>query len=486
MKRRTRISRHSFQLLGRLYATLGDLGEWKPVRLRGVCELSRTKVKIAAEDLPVELVLGPNGKRLQLYWESPLEPTEVAPGEARLIILDPDLYAKEISGFMLVAPGGRLVLGRGDRTQQVMLNFPHWVKRCHLLVRHGGDGVVLQNFSLGGASVAPAEDQVRPHRHAVMDRLGACLCGLGAPLGRDQALALLQRVNRLAADEPYRPRDSRGLPGSLLNLPYHLAPVMVADLHARVDNLLTVLSQNRFFDAIERGKAYLLLLGDAVHSEDENRLTQMEESMRLMDIYFTLKVKYPSRVFYLRGNHDAFGEEVSKKGVPQGPLWAKALREQRGSAYLEAMAQFYDGLPYLALSGDFIACHGGPPRTRVSRETLVDLVRYPRLIREILTNRLRRPGNPQGYTGRHIDALRDSLRLMPEAAFIVGHTPLDREDTLWMNAGGIPGHYILYSAGVSEVGIVTRVGGRLVSLRYPTEPLTRRLAAPLADGPGLS
>jgi hypothetical protein len=36
---------------------------------------------------------------------------------------------------------------------------------------------------------------------------------------------------------------------------------------AQVDNLLTVLSQNAFLDAIEEGSAALVILGDAVHCE---------------------------------------------------------------------------------------------------------------------------------------------------------------------------------------------------------------------------
>lgn len=33
-------------------------------------------------------------------------------------------------------------------------------------------------------------------------------------------------------------------------LPQRLTPILVADLHAQVDNLLTVLSQNAFLDAL--------------------------------------------------------------------------------------------------------------------------------------------------------------------------------------------------------------------------------------------
>jgi UDP-2,3-diacylglucosamine pyrophosphatase LpxH len=117
---------------------------------------------------------------------------------------------------------------------------------------------------------------------------------------------------------------------------------MVGDLHARVDNLLVLLSQNGFLDGLERGSAALLILGDAVHPNTEGELEDMEGSLSMMDLIFRLKVTFPDRVFYLRGNHDSFSADVAKSGIPQGLLWARALREGRGKAYAAAMGQFYE------------------------------------------------------------------------------------------------------------------------------------------------
>jgi len=39
-----------------------------------------------------------------------------------------------------------------------------------------------------------------------------------------------------------------------------LTPIVVGDLHAQLDNLLKILSENSFLDCLERGDAALILL----------------------------------------------------------------------------------------------------------------------------------------------------------------------------------------------------------------------------------
>ena len=473
MKLRTSIPRRSFPLLGRLYATLGGLGESKILRPRGPCQLSRTSIKVLLKDLPVEIQLGGTGKRLQIHYESRLDQSCLS--VPNIFVIDPDQYAAGIHGFFRLKPGTRAVLGRGDRIQQAMLAFPLGARRFHLLIVHCGDGVIVRNLSQDGATLGSIPDELQPHRIAVVKRLLDLLGANREPLPPAAALDLLRKVNDLANRAPYQPVDAQGLPGGLLELPYHLTPVLVGDLHGQFENLLTILSQNRFLEMIERGKAYLLLLGDLVHSEENNLLANMDGSMVMMDLYFRLKSLFPLGVFFIRGNHDSFAEEVSKQGIPQGLLWAKALRERRGLAYLEGMEQFYNTLPYMAVSGDYIACHGGPPRTKVSRDLLINMKGDPSLVREVISNRFRHPGNMQGYTNRHIEDLRLVLGLtIPNTAVIVGHTPVNYQDTLWANAGGIKGHYILFSAKPNEVGLITRVGGWFVPMRFAVEEVTRQ------------
>ena len=66
---------------------------------------------------------------------------------------------------------------------------------------------------------------------------------------------------------------------------------------------------------------------------------------------------------------------------------------------------------------------------------------------------------------------RKTLKLSPEAPIIVGHTPLDREQTYWFDVGGAENHHILFSAGETWVGAFVGFQGRLQALRFPCEPL---------------
>jgi hypothetical protein len=42
--------------------------------------------------------------------------------------------------------------------------------------------------------------------------------------------------------------------------------------------------------------------------------------------------------------------------------------------------------------------------------------------------------------------LRRRLGVDPDTPFVVGHTPLSPDDTLWLDAGGIENHHVLFGA----------------------------------------
>ncbi|HOL63809.1 MAG TPA: metallophosphoesterase, partial [Accumulibacter sp.] len=67
---------------------------------------------------------------------------------------------------------------------------------------------------------------------------------------------------------------------------------------------------------------------------------------------------------------------------------------------------------------------------------------------------------------------RQCLQVSPETPLIVGHTPINREDTLWLNVDGIANHHVLFSANPDQVGVFTRIGNTMVPLRYPVDALT--------------
>jgi hypothetical protein len=134
-----------------------------------------------------------------------------------------------------------------------------------------------------------------------------------------------------------------------------------------------------------------------------------------MDLIFRLQLAFLGQVYYLRGNHDSFAEEISKFGVPQGVLWEHALRDDRGAAYFEAMCRLYQRLPYVITSPRFVACHAGPPTSSVSRDELINVRDNPRLMRELTWMRLRKPSSPAGYGPGDVKRLRKALGLVPRS-----------------------------------------------------------------------
>ena len=100
-------------------------------------------------------------------------------------------------------------------------------------------------------------------------------------------------------EEPFRPLRNDNIPGAIIELDENSVPVIVGDLHAQVDNLLKVLSENCLLGCMQNGSATLVLLGDAVHSEHIDDMEEMDSSILIMDLIFTLKLRFPNNFFYI-------------------------------------------------------------------------------------------------------------------------------------------------------------------------------------------
>ncbi len=461
-------------LLKRLRRAFSGLSRCPQLKLRDAYRLVDGSVRVPYEGFPIELLLGNDGKRLHLYPEYPLQGDGKPGGSPNFLIEEPDHAAgTAISGFLRLEPGQELTLGTEDRQQRVLFDYPDSVAPRHLKVVHDDDAVVFRDRTSIGTCLSPMLNVEKTERLACLRRVLEIFGGPLKPLRKGDALALIEQVNHVMKNEVFRPRDSRGLPGGLLQLPGELTPIVVADLHGRVENLLVILSHNGFLRALEKGEACLVILGDAVHSERDGELEEMDDSMLMMDLIFRLKLRFPENFFFLRGNHDSFSEDIGKGGVPQGLLWKRALKKARGPDYRRAMQRYYDLLPYAVTSPDFCATHAAPPRNKISVDKLIEIHRYPGLVKELINNRMLRSNRPSGYTKGDVRRFRKALGVSPETPFIVGHTPMDRTDTYWLNVGGADNHHILYSAGETWVGTITRIHGEMCPMRYPCEPELR-------------
>ena len=247
--------------------------------------------------------------------------------------------------------------------------------------------------------------------------------------------------------------------------------MIVGDLHAEVDNFLKILSVGGYLEGLASGDVILLFLGDLVHSQVRGQLEEMTSSLLMLDLIFKLKIRFPNRVFFLRGNHESLDENVGKGGVPQGLILQDRAKTLRGMTYVERLAECFDLLAYVVKTDDFIAIHAGPSRSSGTQQDLVDIRDHPQLAWELTWNRLRRPTRPAGYTKKDVKAFRARLGAGKRTPLIVSHTPQSNDGTLWMNVGEIKNHHIVYSANQDKLALFIRVGREMVPLEYPVEPL---------------
>ena len=434
----------------------------------GSDRLVGTKVRVGLWDLPVEITVGP--QKVQAHPEL-IPARESETRTQSVILLDPEEYSTRISGFVRLEPGDRTRIGKGEEDYQISLQLPDDILP-RLQIANEGEWLEISDLdSPTGSTVSTLEDpgeggQLARDRAQRLERVLEIYGGPLRPLERTAALTVLEAVNDNLERAPFRPPDSRGLPGGLVELPARLTPVIGGDLHANLDNLLTILSENRFVEEMAEDRAVVILLGDAVHLEDGDRISEMDSSMLMMDLIFKFMLAFPGRFIYLLGNHDSFSHEVTKEGVEQGRLWKRSLREERGERYVEQMQRFYDLSPYIVMSDDFLCCHAGPPMGGVSREKVIDIQRHPRLQHQLTWTRLKTPGKPAGYTKSEVVAFKKAMGLAKTDPLIVSHTPADEKGTVWINVGGVKHHHLVYGARLGKVAVFTRVGSRIVPLIY--------------------
>lgn len=403
------------------------------------------------------------------------------------ILFDPERRSTGISHFLRLSPGETLAIDRNAANQKYVFGSPRDAFRRHFSAIHEGDALVFKDpISELGTYISKIDEgrdafDLPGRRATALKRVSEIFGGPILPLPPAQALDVLRQVNQRLKDQPQCPKDSAGNPGGVLELPPHLIPILVGDLHAQTENLLKILSENAYLESLEDGKAALILLGDAVHSEQDGELEDMDSSLLIMDLIFKLKLQFPDQVFYIVGNHDSFSHDVMKQGVPQGLLWDKHVMTSRGEEYRMELELFYRQSPLVVVSQDLLACHAGPARSRVSLETLVNVRQHPGILHDITWGRIRTPRFPAGYTNGDVRRFRRSLGAKSDTPFVVGHHPYSKDGTLWLNAGHIDHHHIIISARSDRVAVLTRIDGILVPQVYPTESLRAWLNEQLAS-----
>jgi len=445
--------------------------------------------RIAPATQVFELRLG--NVALEFELDLPMSGT-VTRGSRDWIVHVGDAYFEGVPEFLSIRAGETVLIGRVDDMQTRIFGFDRSVAERHVKVSNVRGSLTVESLEPDRATTIAAIASDRRAWNVRRENLKRLPGVLGRPLTEldgDDALEILREVNDILAAEAYREPNDDGVPGGIIKLPDDKAIVILGDIHTQMDNLLRVITEGGLLAALERDDVCMVFLGDLVHCEEPGELERMDTSILILDIFCTLKRRFPENIFCLRGNHEDFSPESGKGGVPQGVLLRRYMKERRGAEYVAEIERLFDGLAYIAQGMDFAACHGGPVRSRVTRDAMVNIRRYPGLQNEVVWNRLRQAGRLNGYGKGSVKRFRRMLGLSKEAPVIVGHTPMSATETLWRDVGGIKAHHIVYSAHTDRLAIMVMRDGEALALEFTPEPALDMLRDDIktsSDTPGQS
>jgi hypothetical protein len=249
-----------------------------------------------------------------------------------------------------------------------------------------------------------------------------------------------------------RPRDSRGLPGGLLNLP-KLPTAILPDLHARPEFLVAALawkpprSSAPLAELLERGEACLVCLGDLFHSEGGGAAAtwraasleylsgwkksgtmdaEMGRALAVALLVLRSKAAFPKLFHCLKGNHDNVANEEGRGDHPfykyaiEGEMASSWFLERYGQGLLSAYREFELDLPLVARGEHFVASHA-EPAFALSEADIVEYRLRPDVVEALIWTP--NDGAEVGSVEAGLDALLGSRA--EGALWFGGHRPIE-------------------------------------------------------------
>jgi hypothetical protein len=208
-----------------------------------------------------------------------------------------------------------------------------------------------------------------------------------------------------SVSEERRPRDRDGQPGGLLQLRQEIPTVVVPDIHARADLVVSVLGLSAprhgidvpLIEALAEARAQLVFVGDYVHAEGRARARwrqafqefqtgfsrhsamdeEMKESLGTLETVALLFSTFPENVYGLKGNHENIANEDIEGNMPfgkfvyEGAMVAEYMKRFYDGPAFEAVYRFEKTLPLLAVGSNFIVGHAEPARF-IPRDELIE------------------------------------------------------------------------------------------------------------------
>lgn len=222
---------------------------------------------------------------------------------------------------------------------------------------------------------------------------------------------LLIRVNDVLETEStdYRPADKDKKPGGLVLLKQDLPTVIVPDLHGRVDYLPDLMrfrhNQLPIRDLLQQGQIQVVCVGDGMHSERRGiarwrvalqeykngfeecpaMAEEMSENFQTMAMVMKLKIAFPERFHFLKGNHENIMDEEINGNHPfaklaaEGPMTRKYVEKFYGVDFLNRYNRFEKNLPLLAKGRFFLVSHSRP-KTNYALDEIINYRSHPDLV----------------------------------------------------------------------------------------------------------
>ena len=264
--------------------------------------------------------------------------------------------------------------------------------------------------------------------------------------------------------EQDRPSDSDGRPGGLVLLRHETPTVVVPDIHARADLIVSILGLTAprhgidvpLLQALSERRAQLVFVGDYVHAEARARARwrrafqefqtgfsrrkamdeEMAESLGTLQMVALLHAALPQSVSGLKGNHENIANEDAEGNLPfgkfvyEGAMVAEYMHQFYRGAPLEAVYQFEKTLPLLAVGSHFIVGHCEPARF-VPREELIAYHGNAEVVRSLTwtANDEAQPGSVDSMLEHYLP-----YTDLKDAVYLGGHRPVS--GLFYLRAGG--------------------------------------------------
>ncbi|MBI9106365.1 MAG: metallophosphoesterase [Spirochaetales bacterium] len=245
----------------------------------------------------------------------------------------------------------------------------------------------------------------------ILERLSSIERRRGISPAEDLQLILSTGTDCLLNEnQRIRPPSSKGGPGGLIRLKPEGYFVIVPDLHGRLDFFHAVmrwqgLSGKPVIADMEEGRAQVICVGDAFHSESRGQArwqkavkewsggfkkhqqmdNEMRENLGLLEMINIVKTTFPEQFHFLKGNHENIANERGEGNYPfrkyafEGEMVKLWVQTFMGIDLFKTIYRWEKSLPLMAEGKDFLVTHAEPGR-ELSPDEVIDAYEHPEVI----------------------------------------------------------------------------------------------------------